>query len=276
MGHTIERGMNRPSALAGAWYPGDAQALEAEVARHLARARARLGGRPRGLASVAMIVTPHAGMMYSGPTAGFAWAAAPDDARRLVIVGPAHRMPFRGVALGDFASFSIPTGPLTVDREALAAVEAKHPELASFVPGAHDTEHCLEIQLPFARHVLPGRPIVPLLAGAITTPELATIVESILRDGDLLVISTDLSHFHPYDDARRRDLATLDAIARLDASALTGEDACGHRGVAASGLIARLRGYRAVVLDYSSSGDTGGDRDAVVGYGAVALGPAAA
>lgn len=272
---TVARGEPRPSALAGRWYPGTAAALSAEIEGYLARGRSEVTSPPPGLADVAMIMTPHAGIMYSGPTAGVAWSAAPPWAERLVMVGPAHRVGFRGVALGDFASFRIPTAEVAVDRAALAALEARHPDLARFVPGAHDDEHCLEIQLPFAHAVLPGRPIVPLLAGSVSAPELATVVEAVLGPSDLMVISTDLSHFHPYDVARRRDLATLDAIARLDPHGLGGEDACGYRGVGAGGIIARMKGFRAEVLDYSSSGDTGGDSSSVVGYGAVAFGPAA-
>lgn len=266
------RGRVRPSALAGQWYPRDARVLDQEVHAHLARASAAIAEHLGELASVAFIVTPHAGMMYSGPTAGHAWAAAPRDARRVILVGPAHRVPFRGIALGDFEAFAIPTAQVPVDRAALAELEARFPELCGFVPGAHDEEHCLEIQLPFLHAVLPGVPIVPLLAGAVSTAELATVLSELLRPGDLLAVSTDLSHFHPYDDARRRDSATLEAIVSLATGTLTGEDACGHRGVSAAGTLARKRGYRAVLLDYRSSGDTGGDRDAVVGYGAVAIG----
>jgi len=266
----IERGEIRASALAGRWYPGDAATLTREVEGYLASAR-KVGSA--GLASVSFIVSPHAGLMYSGGTAGHAWAAAPRDATRIVIVGPAHRVAFRGVALGDFSAFRIPTGEVAVDRAALAALEAQYPQLASFVPGAHDAEHCIEIQLPFAQAVLPGIPIMPLLAGGIATPELATLLDAVLRAGDLLVVSTDLSHFHPQEDARSRDLATLRVIAELAPFELGGEDACGFRGVAASALIARRRGYGAQVLDYTSSGDSGGDRAAVVGYGAVAMGP---
>jgi len=271
----IERGDLRPSALAGRWYPAEPAVLEAEVERHLALASARSGGAPSSLAAVAFIVAPHAGITYSGGTAAFAWAAAPAGVERIVLVGPAHRVAFRGVALGDYAAFQIPTGDVPVDRAALAALANQHPQLVAFVPGAHDAEHCLEIQLPFAQALLQGVPIVPLLAGAVSTPELTTVLDAVLRPRDLLVVSTDLSHFNPYADARRRDLATLKSIAELDPFALSGEDACGYRGLGASGMLARLRGYRAVVLDYTNSGDTGGDRDAVVGYGALAFGPPA-
>lgn len=270
----VARGSIRPSPLAGRWYPGDARTLAAEVAGFLARGESRAARATEVLSAVAIIVSPHAGLVYSGPTAGVAWAAAPDGVKRIVIVGPAHRVPFRGVAIADYAAFAIPTGEIPVDRAALAELERAYPLLCGFVPGAHDQEHCLEIQLPFAHARFPGVPIVPLLVGAITTDDLATLIDAVLRPGDLLVVSTDLSHFHPYDDARARDLRTLEVIGALGATdELDGEDACGHRGVSAGAALARRRGYRALLLDYSSSGDTGGDRDAVVGYGAVALGP---
>ncbi len=197
----------------------------------------------------------------------------------MVVVAPAHRVGFRGVALGDYAAFRIPTTDVPVDRAALAALEAQHRLLASWVPGAHDAEHAHRDPAPVPRErCAPDAvlPIVPLLAGAISTAELATLLDAVLRPHDLLAVSSDLSHFHPYDDARRRDRATLQAIADLAPFNLTGEDACGFRGVSASGQLAKLRGYHAVLLDYSNSGDTGGDRAAVVGYGALAMGPAVA
>jgi AmmeMemoRadiSam system protein B len=259
----IERGTVRPSALAGRWYPGDVATLRATVAGHLSPRHA--------VGHVAFVVAPHAGIMYSGATAGHAWSVVP-DARRIVMVGPAHRVAISGVAIGDFAAFRIPGVDMAVDRAALVDLEATLPDLVSFVPGAHDAEHCLEIQLPFAAARLPGVPIVPLLAGAIGPDDLAKVLAHVLKPDDVLVVSSDLSHFQPYDDARRRDLATLQAIVDLSTDALRGDDACGYRGIGACASLARARGYRGVVLDYSSSGDTGGDREAVVGYGAVAFG----
>ncbi len=259
----IERGTVRPSALAGRWYPDDVATLRATVEGYLSPRHA--------LGQVAFVVAPHAGIMYSGPTAGHAWSVVP-DARRIVMVGPAHRVAFSGVALGDFAAFRIPGVDVAVDRAALRDLEAALPALARFVPGAHDAEHCLEIQLPFAAARLPGVPIVPLLAGGIGTSDLAMVLTQVLKPDDVLVVSSDLSHFHPYDDARRRDLATLQAIVDLTTDALRGDDACGFRGIGACAVLARARGYRGVLLDYTNSGDTGGGRDAVVGYGAVAFG----
>ncbi len=259
----IERGAIRPSALAGRWYPGDAATLRAAVGRYLDVRHA--------IGHVAFVVAPHAGIMYSGPTAGHAWSVVP-AARRIVMVGPAHRVAFSGVALGDYAAYRIPGAEVEVDRDALAALEAALPSLARFVPGAHDAEHCLEIQLPFAAMRLPGVPVVPLLAGGIGAADLATVLVQVLRPDDVLVVSSDLSHFHPQEDARRRDLATLQSIVDLTTDHLRGDDACGYRGIGACTALAHERGYRGVLLDYSSSGDTGGDREAVVGYGAVAFG----
>lgn len=279
----VPRGSIRPPALAGTWYPADAELLRRSVAGFLRSAR-----RVEGLAALDALVVPHAGHIYSGPTAGLAWGALGVDERgdapwagreltRVVLLGPAHRVGFPGLALGDFEAFAHPLGETPVDRAALADLEALG--LGGFVPGAHDAEHCLEIQLPFCALALPGRPIVPLLIGLGPEPALGQLVDAalthLLRPGDLLVISSDLSHFRPYDEARRVDLETLGRIERLD-ERLDGERACGYKAIRAAIHRARHHHHRAALIDYRSSGDTAGDRRSVVGYGALAFGPAAA
>lgn len=261
------RGDVRPSALAGAWYPGRQAQLRDLVRGFLAAAPPP----PARLGAVEAVLAPHAGFVYSGPTAGIAWAAVVGRrVERVVLVGPAHRVAFRGIALGDYAAFVVPTGRVEVDRAALARLEAEGH--GAWVPEAHVAEHCLEIQLPFLLEALGDVPIVPLLMGRVSHEAAVRALDAVLQPGDLLLMSTDLSHFDPYDVARQHDLETLARIARLDAAGLVGEDACGHRGVGAGCALAAARGWRAVLLDYRSSGDTAGDKDAVVGYGAVAFG----
>lgn len=267
------RGDVRPAVLAGRWYPGEADVLRRAVRGYL---DAAVGRAPAEAADVRAIIAPHAGYVYSGPTAGVAWRALAEAwrgrrPRRVVLVGPAHRVAFMGVALGDYRAFRVPTGEVPVDRAALAALEAAG--LGAWVPDAHVEEHCLEIELPFLLEVFgeAGPPIVPLLMGHVDHARATAALEAALGDDDALVVSSDLSHYLPYDDARERDLATLGRVVALDPR-LHGEEACGHRGIGAALDIARHRGWRARLLDYRSSGDTAGDKEAVVGYGAVSLG----
>jgi len=253
------RGDVRPAALAGRWYPGAADVLLRAVRSYLDAAPATPAARA--------IVAPHAGYIYSGPTAGVAWRAASTRCRRVVLVGPAHRVAFHGIALGDYAAFATPLGEVAVDRDACAALEAAG--LATWVPEAHVHEHCLEIQLPFLQATLGSVPIVPLLMGRVSHAGARRVLELVVRDDDLLVMSSDLSHYDPYDVARAHDLGTLARIVALEPEALDGHDACGYRGVGAGLALAAERGWTATLLDYRSSGDTAGDKAEVVGYGAV-------
>lgn len=269
----LERGTLRPPALAGAWYTASPRVLARSVEDFLAAAEPA-----GGLIHIDTLVAPHAGHAYSGRVAGKAWGALALTPRvnpieRVVLIGPAHRVAFDGVALGDFSAFEHPLGPTRVDREALASLERQG--LGSFVPGAHDAEHCLEIELPFLAIALPGVPIVPLLIGLGPERALATRVDAVLEatllPTDLLVVSTDLSHFRPYDEARAMDSETIARILRLDAQ-FDGERACGFRGVQAAIRRAQRRALGGVLIDYETSGDTAGDRRSVVGYGALAFG----
>lgn len=268
-----ERGTVRPSALAGAWYPAAPSALERSVSKLLTAA-----SPIEELTHLDTLIVPHAGHAYSGRVAGKAWGALASSSRaapieRVVLIGPAHRVAFDGLALGDFAAFDHPLGPTAVDRDAMHELEREG--LGAFVPGAHDQEHCLEIELPFLSLALPGVPIVPLLIGL--GPERAlsarvdAALDAILRPTDLLVVSSDLSHFRPYDDARAFDTETLTRILKLD-SHLDSERACGYKGVQAAIRRAQRRTLSPVLIDYETSGDSAGDRRSVVGYGALAFG----
>ncbi|PKN57652.1 MAG: AmmeMemoRadiSam system protein B [Deltaproteobacteria bacterium HGW-Deltaproteobacteria-14] len=262
----LHRGQPRPSALAGRWYPADPDALADTVRAWIAEAPA--AATPTG--RVVAVLSPHAGHVYSGPIAGRAFAAVSGGPyRRAVLVGPAHRVAFHGISAGDFASYEVPTGTFPVDRGAIAELERA--ELVTCVPDAHAEEHCLEILLPFIAEVLGEVPILPLLCGRTRAADVARALEASLREDDLLVISSDLSHYEPYDVARERDVATLAAVVAGRGEALGGYDACGYLGIQAALTLGARRGWRRTLLGYQSSGDTAGDKDAVVGYGAVAF-----
>ncbi len=264
------RGWPRRPAHAGTFYPGTAPALSRVVRQHLAAADTEPLRRlvASGVSPHAILV-PHAGYIYSGPTAAVAVSAVTRRPGRVVMVGPGHRVRFRGISAADFSSYEVPGGSLPVDREALATLEAAG--LARFVPEAHVEEHCLEVMIPWLLERFPGVAIVPLLVGAASHADVDAALSHVLRPDDLVLVSSDLSHFHPYDVARRLDLATLEAVRHGDAGALDGRRACGHIGLGGLLTLAARQGWEPCVLDYRSSGDTAGDRDRVVGYGAAAF-----
>jgi AmmeMemoRadiSam system protein B len=255
----------RPPAVAGSFYPADADRLRAMVADYLAAAN---GGRAAGTPEA--LIAPHAGYVYSGPVAGHAFAALGDAAaqiRRGVVVGPAHFVPFRGIAVPSAAAFRTPLGEVPLDQDAIAAIRDL-PQLAlADVP--HQPEHAIEVELPFLQAVLGDCALVPLLVGDATAAEVAQVLDRLWGGPDtLIVISSDLSHYEPYERARAHDAATAAAIERRDAASLGPRDACGHLPIAGLLLEAGRRDLQARRLDLRNSGDTAGPKDQVVGYGA--------
>ena len=272
----------RPAAVAGSWYPGTAAALAREVDRYVDQATSDL---PEG--DVRAIIAPHAGLMYSGPVAAWAYrVAARGRFDVAVLVGPSHFVPFDGVAVWPDGAFETPLGPVAIDAGCAAALVAESPVVHP-VTDVHRREHSLEMQLPFLRRLLPDVPIVPLLMG-FQVPEtmraLGDALAAVLRDRRaLLVASTDLSHYHDARTAWRMDSQVIELVRRFDAEGLIAElgrqpdHACGGGPTvsvmrAAAGLGAR----DAAILQYADSGDVSGDKDAVVGYLAAALGTFAA
>lgn len=264
----MESGRVRRPAVAGLFYPSAQLALRRAVADCFESAVHVTGRlRPRAL------VVPHAGYMYSGPIAASAYQILRpwrDEIRRVVLVGPSHFVAFRGLATSSAEYFLTPLGPVPVDVGALLSLR----ELP-FVrerDDAHASEHSLEVHLPFLQTTLSDFRLVPLVVGDATPPEVGEAVRAVW-DGDdtLIVVSTDLSHYHAYEAARRRDAETSRAIQRLDTSAIDGSGACGFRALNGLLWLAARHGLRVTVLDERNSGDTAGDRSRVVGYGAYAL-----
>lgn len=254
----------REPAVAGLFYPADPLRLAAGVRALLAAAPARTA-RPRAL------VVPHAGYVYSGGVAASAYALLRPHAaalRRVVLLGPAHRVALRGLALPRCEVFATPLGPVAIDGEMCARLDAPGPVSRS--DAAHAREHSLEVQLPFLQEVLGEFLLVPLVVGEASADEVAHVIAEVADEpGTLLVVSTDLSHYHDYATACALDRATCAAIEALDWRALTPQRACG--AVALAGLLqfAAARGLRAHRVGLCNSGDTAaGDRERVVGYGA--------
>lgn len=258
----------RPPAVAGQFYPEQAAALAAAVDGYV-----RDAGPPRDPAPKALIA-PHAGYVYSGPVAGSAYAPLASlrgRIERVVLLGPAHRVALRGLAAPAASAFATPLGELRLDRDSLERVLALPQVVASDAP--HALEHSLEVQLPFLQELLGDFALVPLVVGDATPQEVAAVLD-LLWGGDetLVVVSSDLSHYHDYATARRMDSETSRAIEALQPEAIGFDQACGRIPVQGLLLAARARGLRARAVDVRNSGDTAGPRDAVVGYGAYVVG----
>lgn len=266
-------GSVRPAAVAGTFYPAGADALRVTVDGLLAaEPPVEVDVEPR------LLVVPHAGYIYSGPVAATAYGllrAMPEPPRRVVLVGPSHFVAVRGAATPGVDELETPLGTITVDDELIGAAET-HPEVVA-VPRAHAQEHSLEVQLPFLQR-LHGEQltVLPLLTGDIAPEAVAAVVDEALDvDGVMAVISTDLSHYLDAASARRRDLATADAVVELRPHDLEWDDACGRAGLQAALLVTRARGWSCRLLDLRNSGDTAGPAEQVVGYGAFVAGPVA-
>jgi len=259
----------REAAVAGLFYPGDPEVLRATVDRLLADAPSPPEDAPVPRA----VIVPHAGYVYSGSTAAMAYlrvARGRDTIRRVVVIGPTHRVPVRGVALPGADKFRTPLGVLPVAEawaeERLAGVPA-----ACVFADTHRQEHSVEVQLPFLQRVLGDVEIVPLLAGDASGEEVADVLDALWGGPEtLVVISSDLSHYLTYDEARRVDAETIAQIAALDGP-LDHMQACGATPVNGLLVAARRRGLHPTLLGACSSGDTAGDRSQVVGYCAFAF-----
>lgn len=244
--------------VAGTFYPSDPGVLKEAVGSMLGSARAAtLGGRIRGL------VVPHAGYVYSGPVAASAFALIePETLDRLVLIGPSHFHRFDGVATLDASWWRTPLGAVDV---------APAPERARVLNEAFAREHCLEVQLPFLQHLGCGAAVVPLLTGFAGAVMVAGVLDELVDDGAVLLVSTDLSHYEDYETARALDRATADAVVGGDAGGLPWSAACGLIGLQAAVLLAQRRSWSTHLIDLRNSGDTAGDKQSVVGYGAFAF-----
>jgi AmmeMemoRadiSam system protein B len=257
----------RPPAVAGSFYPGEGRALVAAVCECLPL---QLAPEPVPKA----IIAPHAGYQYSGPVAGSAYARV-SPARglvsRVVLMGPSHRVAFRGLAVPSAASFATPIGEVPLDREAIARALTL-PQVRQ-MDAAHAREHSLEVHLPFLQVTLGTFSLVPIVTGDSTEAETGEVLQRLWGGPEtLIVVSSDLSHYHDYATASQMDARTSAAIEALRGEAIADEDACGC--VAIRGLLWAARGRRlgARVLDVRNSGDTSARRDSVVGYGAYRIG----
>lgn len=268
----------RPAAVAGTWYPNDPARLVAELDAHLARVDVAVDSPPRAL------IAPHAGLMYSGPVAAYAY----DAVRRarpsaIVLVGPSHFVPFEGVSIWPDGAWDTPFGPILVDDELARRLREASDEIVD-LPAAHGREHSLEMQTPFLAYLLPGVPIVPMVMGRQTRATAFALGGAIARSVGasgrdvLLIASSDLSHYEDARVAASLDGEVLDRIAEMDPRGLMQtlerdpRHACGGGAmVSVLDAAARLGAAKARVLRYGDSGDVSGDKSSVVGYMAAGI-----
>ena len=255
----------RPAAVAGFFYPGETATLERAVKELIADA-------PASNADAKALIAPHAGYVYSGPTAAHAYRlleSRREKIRRVVLLGPAHRVYLQGMALPSVEAFATPLGAVPIDAAAV--------QLVREMPGvqvsdeAHAAEHSLEVHLPFLQTVLEDFTLVPIVVGVCPASEVEAVLDALWGgDETLIVASSDLSHFHAYSEARKIDANTTSRIEARETS-LQGEEACGAYALNGLLLAAKARELHVHTLDVRNSGDTAGDRHRVVGYGAYAL-----
>jgi len=268
----------RPSVLAGSWYPGSQDALAKSIAGYLSRVKPiHIDGKLKA------VIVPHAGHRYSGQVAAHAYRLLEGSQfKRVILVGPSHRVGFEGVSVNLQSGYKTPLGVVPIDQEMAKKILDSGPHIR-WLRRAHAQEHCLEIQLPFLQTVLHNFQIVPILMGQQdydTCSRLANTLVQVMGSAQdtLILASSDLSHFYPYDQARALDLEFIKRVKGFDPEGLAKDlsagkcEACGGGPVITTLLAARkLRADQAVVLNYANSGDVTGDHRSVVGYMSAAL-----
>jgi len=256
-------GTVRHPAVAGMFYPADQQELHTMVRAYLKEA-VTTEHAPK-----AMIV-PHAGYVYSGPIAASAYArlaSVHNQIKRVVLLGPSHRVALYGLAMTSADQFATPLGNIPIDKSAFSQI-SDLPQV-KILDQAHELEHSLEVHLPFLQETLSNFTLVPLVVGDTTPGEVAEVLERLWGGSEtLIVISSDLSHYNDYATAQIQDKRTSSAIENLQPEKIQYDDACGRNPVNGLLTLARKQGLHATTIDLRNSGDTAGDRDRVVGYGA--------
>ena len=261
-----DRGWVRPPAVAGFFYPADPRRLARDVDGYVS-------GVVAPTVTPKAVIVPHAGYRYSGAVAGRGFARlspVAESIERVVVVGPAHKVPVAGVAVSSATAFATPLGLVTIDeelRDKVLAHDACHVD-----DEAHRLEHSLEVQLPFLQRLLGSFTFLPLVAGRSDADTVADVLETAWGGPEtVVVVSTDLSHYHDHATAEVLDRRTAELILARDHQALRGRDACGAVPLRGVLEVARRRDLHVALLDLRTSGDTAGPRDRVVGYGAFAV-----
>lgn len=254
-------------AVAGLFYPSDPDELRSQVTAFLAEGQTGRVKKPKAL------IAPHAGYIYSGATAGHAYAqlkSIADMVEHVVILAPSHYLAFPGIGYCSAEVFQTPIGDLKVNQDAIALISSL-PQVNQ-TDEAFEKEHSIEVHLPFLQMALGNIQITPLLVSDAEGFEVAEVLEKLWGgDETLIVISSDLSHYLDYQNAQRLDREATQAIEQLEPNALASSHACGRTPISGLLLAARNHHLNAITLDLRNSGDTAGSRNQVVGYGAYAF-----
>jgi hypothetical protein len=252
----------REPAVAGQFYPGNATELSTTIHVLLDEAQIQEGPAPKAL------IVPHAGYIYSGPVAATAYARLrPYRQRytRVILLGPCHRLAVPGLALSGADVFRTPLGDVPLDKNTIDNLDM--PNVRVF-EATHQFEHSLEVHLPFLQTVLESFSLVPLVVGDAKTETVAGVIDALWGGPEtLIVISSDLSHYLPYDEARITDRTTCEAIENMQVHRIDHHGACGATPIGGLLIATKRRGMKAITLDLRNSGDTAGDKSQVVGYG---------
>ncbi len=257
----------RAPAVAGVFYPADRETLASDVARFIENAPVPQTLEPKAL------IAPHAGYVYSGQVAANAyitWQSQKNKIERLVLIGPAHRIALKDIAVPSVDAFQTPLGEVEIDREAISAILDLPQIVINDEP--HRQEHSLEVHLPFLQKVLGDFKLLPLVVGAVAGQQVAEVIERLWgSDSTRFLISTDLSHFKDYKNAQKIDRETAQSIESMNPTMLSPEKACGYIPVAGMLIAARKSGLSVEQLALRNSGDTAGNKERVVGYGSWAV-----
>lgn len=256
----------RPAAVAGSFYPDDVNKLSNMLDALLAK-------KPIEITSPKAIIAPHAGYIYSGEIAASVYSTLDklrNQITRVVLLGPAHRIYVKGIALASNTHFATPLGNVPIDKQALLLLE-KYPYV-QYLDAAHEQEHSLEVHIPFLQKILNDFKLIPLLVGDAKPEQVATVLEALWGDDEtLIVISSDLSHFLDYETALEKDSKTTHLIENFDYVKIGPHEACGCMPMRGLLKLAQQKNMTIQTLDLRNSGDTAGTKDRVVGYGAYAL-----
>jgi AmmeMemoRadiSam system protein B len=267
----------RTPAVASMFYPVGAAELRKAVQNYLSNAGTEEDVsqlKKEEFAELRTLIVPHAGYIYSGKIAASAYRLLEQNKnqfKRVLLLGPAHRVLLEGAAFPEADAFQTPLGEITLDKELIEKILAEFSWI-SVSDKAHAEEHCLEVQLPFLQETLGEFKLLPLVVGDAKTELLAALIQQFSKDHEtLIVISTDLSHFHDYETAREIDGRTANAIELLEQNRISTEDACGAYPLRGALLAASQNQWKVHRLGLCNSGDTAGERGRVVGYGAWAM-----
>jgi hypothetical protein len=252
----------REAVVAGQFYPGNASELSTTIRVFLDEAGTQEGPAPKAL------IVPHAGYIYSGPVAASAYVRLRpyrQQYTRVILLGPCHRVAVKGLALSGADVFRTPLGDVPLDKAAMATLHM--PDVRVF-DASHEFEHSLEVHLPFLQTVLDSFSLVPLVVGNAAAETVAQVIDALWGGPEtLIVISSDLSHYLAYDEARVADMTTCEAIEKLQDQSIDHDSACGATPIRGLLIATKRRGMKVTTLDLRNSGDTAGDKSRVVGYG---------